>query len=88
MDKKMMGFRLKQQRNLLSMTREQFAEKIDISPQFLAEIENGTKGMSCETFYNICSKCSISANFLLFGKEHYSNEASKNDILPIWETVK
>ena len=40
MDKKLIGNRLKQQRILLNLTREQFAEKIDISPQFLAEIEN------------------------------------------------
>ena len=76
MDKKLTGSRLRKQRNLLNLTREQFAEKIDISPQFLAEIENGTKGMSAETLYKICCNCGISANFLLIGKEHFSLESS------------
>lgn len=76
MDKKLIGSRLRKQRELLDLTREQFAEKIDISPQFLAEIENGTKGMSAETLYKICQNCGISANFLLMGKEHYSLESS------------
>lgn len=77
MDKQLIGFRLKQQRKLLGMTREEFAEKVEISPQFLAEIENGSKGMSSETLYKICYNCGISANFLLFGKEYYSDQSSK-----------
>ena len=76
MNKKLIGNRLKEQRILLKLTREQFAEKINISPQFLAEIENGSKGMSAETLYKICYNCGISANFLLLGKEHYSLESS------------
>ena len=35
------GKRLRRQREKINMTREEFAEKACISPQFLAEIENG-----------------------------------------------
>lgn len=64
----LVGKRLHRIRSQLDLTREQFSEKVGISPQFLAEIENGKKGMSAETLYKICSRFSISANYLLFGR--------------------
>lgn len=50
-------------------TQAQFAELIDISVNFLSEIENGKKGMSQDTICRICSYFNISADYLLFGKE-------------------
>ncbi|MFI3115522.1 MAG: helix-turn-helix transcriptional regulator [Clostridia bacterium] len=67
MNKDLIGKRLRKQRELLGFTREQFAEKIQISPQFLAEIENGTKGVSTNTLYKLGEFCSI--DYLLFGKQ-------------------
>lgn len=67
------GRRLRRQREKLNMSREGFAEKAGISPQFLAEIENGKKGMSVATLYKICKNFNISADYLLFG--HLSPEA-------------
>ncbi|WMJ77263.1 MULTISPECIES: helix-turn-helix domain-containing protein [unclassified Sedimentibacter] len=61
------GKRLRKRREKLNMTREVFAEKAGISPQFLAEIENGKKGMSVATLYKICNNFRISADYLLFG---------------------
>ena len=76
MDKNLIGKRLRRQRENFGLTREKFSEKVDISPQFLAELENGKKGMSAETIYKICSVFPISADYLLFGKETISNESS------------
>ncbi len=61
------GKRLRKRREKFNMTREVFAEKAGISPQFLAEIENGKKGMSVTTLYKICNNFKISADYLLFG---------------------
>ena len=61
------GKRLRRQREKINMSREAFAEKANISPQFLAEIENGKKGMSVDTLYKICKNFSLSADYLLFG---------------------
>ncbi len=61
------GKRLRKQREKLGMTREGFAEKAGISPQFLAEIENGKKGMSVATLYKLCTNFDISSDYLLFG---------------------
>lgn len=62
------GKRLRRIRTQLELTREQFAEQVSISPQFLAEIENGKKGMSADTLFKICTRFDLSADYLLLGK--------------------
>lgn len=81
MDKTLIGKRIRRQRETLNLTREQFAETVCLSPQFLAEIENGTKGMSAETLYKVCEKGVISADYILFGK------VNENPISPIAEML-
>ncbi len=76
LDKAIIGKRLRKQREYFGMTREEFAEKADISWQFLAEIENGSKGMSAETLYKICTEFNLSADHLLLGKENLSNAST------------
>lgn len=74
--KQEIGLRIRECRVNNNLTQAQFAESIDISINFLSEIENGKKGLSYETLYNICSKHSVSADYILFGtapnKDHYS----------------
>ena len=65
---KQIGERVRYCREDTGYTREQFAEKAGISPQFLAEIENGKKGMSAETLYKLCDTFYLSADYLLFGR--------------------
>lgn len=48
-------------------TQAQFAEFMDISVNFLSEIENGKKGMSQETLYRLCQQFHISSDYILFG---------------------
>lgn len=48
-------------------TQAQFAEMMDVSVNFLSEIENGKKGMSQETICKLCNHFHISADYLLFG---------------------
>lgn len=64
----LVGKRLRRVRTQLELTREQFAEQVGISPQFLAEIENGKKGMSADTLYKICTRFNLSADYILLGK--------------------
>ena len=69
MDKTVIGKRVRRQREKMGLTRDQFAEQIDISPQFLAEIENGKKGMSAETLYKICVNTDASTDYILIGRQ-------------------
>ncbi len=61
------GKRLRTYRESLGMNREAFSEQIGLSPQFLAEAENGKKGLSAESIYKICSNSDLSADYLVLG---------------------
>ena len=65
---KAIGERVKEHRNLLGYTQEQFAEKLDISLRFVADIELGKKGMSIDTLIKMCELLSVSADYLIWGK--------------------
>lgn len=71
-----MGNRIKEQRKLLDYTQEQFAEKLNISVTFVADIELGKKGMSLDTLIKICSLLSVSADYLIWG----NGEKAENNI--------
>lgn len=66
----MVGLRIREVREGLNMTREQFSELCDISDSFLAAVESGRKGITSRTLYRICSNANISADYIIFGKEH------------------
>lgn len=59
-------------------TQFQFAELIDISVNFLSEIENGKKGMSQETICKLCSQFDLSADYILFGTAKISESKSQS----------
>lgn len=63
------GKRIHQIRLQNEYTQAEFAEAIDISVNFLSEIENGKKGVSQDTLAKICIKMNISADYILFGKK-------------------
>lgn len=63
------GRRIRQLRIMRGCTQAEFAEAIDISINFLSEIENGKKGLSQDTLSKICQQFSISADYLLFGRK-------------------
>ena len=61
-------------------TQAQFAELIDISVNFLSEIENGKKGMSQDTLCKLCNFFNISADYILFGtQEKHEELPNKSD---------
>ncbi len=66
---KAIGSRIRKQRELIGYTREQFAEKLDISVRFAADIELGKRGMSIETLIKICELFSVSSDYIIWGKE-------------------
>ena len=77
----LLGKRLWDYREELKLSREAFAAKCEISPQFLAEIEHGRKGLSVETLYKMCTAFSISADYLVFGKPNMNLGSPANCLL-------
>lgn len=62
------GKRIKKQRELLGITREELSEKIGITPRFCYDLELGLKGMSVQTLYKLVQVLHVSADYLLFGE--------------------
>jgi len=67
LDFKMIGQRIRNQREFLGYTREQFAELIDKTPKFCSDIELGIKGMSLQTLHKIGNILKLSADYMLYG---------------------
>ena len=68
LDVKEMGRRVRLRRELLEMSRDQLAEKIDVSVQFIYDIEYGHKGMSIQTLFKLSQALEVSADYFLAGK--------------------
>ena len=62
------GLRIQEVRKDRNMTREDLAEKAEISTKFLYEVEIGKKGLSAESVYKISKALSISCDYLLTGE--------------------
>ncbi len=62
--KKNFGQKIRSIRLLYSMTQEVFAEKLNISPKSLSQIECGNNFVSSETLEEICNAFSIDPKVL------------------------
>ena len=64
---KEIGVRIREQRERLRYTREQLAEKLDVSSKFISDIELGVKGVSLKTLINLSTILDMNVDYLLFG---------------------
>ena len=65
MDKIFIGDRIREVRKSKGLTQEQLAEKADISPVYLGEVERGQKVMGVDKFINIVKALGVSADYVL-----------------------
>ncbi len=63
------GKRITAIREELNMTKEAFAKKIHISPQYLGQVEKGKCMLSLEKLKLLCEYTNKSADYILFGKD-------------------
>ncbi len=70
------GERIKQARERARLTQEQFAERVDVSPQFVSDLERGVVGVSLATLKRICAVLGVSSDQLLFGQESQDRTAA------------
>lgn len=64
-----MYMRIRKAREDLGYTREKFAEKLDVSVSYLAELERGRTGISVKMLIKVCNVLGLSADYVLFGKD-------------------
>ena len=69
-----MHTRIRKAREDLGYTREQFAEKLDVSVSYLAELERGRTGISVKMLVKVCNVLGLSADYVLFGNERTEDE--------------
>lgn len=92
------GMRIKQIRTQRKITQEQLAEMIDVTVQYISDLERGVTGSSVATIVKLCQVLDVSSDYILLGKEGSTdpqlqqklNEispAQKNAILEILEKV-
>lgn len=78
----------------MGYTREQFAEKLDVSVSYLAEVERGRTGISVKMLMRICDVLDLSADYVLFGDsrpgdDHFLNKLHRVDekYLPLVDSM-
>ncbi len=67
--KKQIGIRIRNIREDMNLSKDEFAKKIGISGQFLGMVEKGKNCLSIEKLKNLCDFTKLSADYILFGKE-------------------
>jgi len=61
--------RIRKAREDLGYTRERFAELLEVSVSYMAEVERGRTGISVKLLVKMCEVLGSSADYILFGNE-------------------
>lgn len=73
-DKVLTGARIQSKRRALRLTQEVVAERVDLSPRMIADIERGASGMSIESMMRICNVLKVTPNDILIPNAQEDNE--------------
>ena len=65
MDKLTMGDRIKETRKLRGLTQEQLAEKVDVTLEYISQIERGLKMPSMQVFIKLVEILDVSSDYIL-----------------------
>lgn len=63
------GERIKLSREGYGLTQEQLAEAIDVSPQYISDLERGVVGISIPTLKRLCTHLGVSSDRILFDRK-------------------
>ena len=61
------GEQIKSAREQAKLTQEQLAERVDVSPQYISDLERGVVGISIPTLKRVCITLGVSSDQILFG---------------------
>jgi len=70
------GERIRTEREKIQISREKFAEILDLSPFFVGQIERGERKMSISTLINVSDCLRISIDYLIFGEVRKAEECN------------
>jgi transcriptional regulator with XRE-family HTH domain len=75
------GNRIRIEREKFDISREKFAELLNLSPYFVGQIERGERKMSINTLINVSECLHISIDYLIFGETYNDEENDRLDSL-------
>ncbi|MGI5896143.1 MAG: helix-turn-helix domain-containing protein [Oscillospiraceae bacterium] len=76
-----MGGRIRAIRKKVGLTSEQLANMMDISIQFLSDVERGKKSFSYENLIKLCRILRVSSDYILLGAEKSDERARLHDVV-------
>lgn len=74
LDPKAIGERIRIQREKLKLSREEFAEILELSTYYIGQIERGNRNMSINTLYKISESLNISIDYIIKGEVKYMED--------------
>lgn len=63
----LIGEQVRVAREQAKMTQEVLAEKIEVSPQYISDLERGVVGIALPTLKRLCSTLGVTSDRILFG---------------------
>lgn len=76
------GKQVKYAREQAKLTQEQLAEYIDVSPQYISDLERGVVGVSIPTLKKLCATLHVASDQILF------SERKDNDVSAVMEKCR
>lgn len=76
LNNKDIGIRIRLEREKLGLSREKFAEMVELSSFYVGQLERGERKMSLDTLVCISVALNISIDYLLFGYTYYMENIS------------
>jgi len=77
-DREAIGHRIREERGKLGLSREEFAEIIELSDYYVGQLERGQRQMSLPVLVKIANCLHVSIDYLVFGKT-FKNDGNKVD---------
>lgn len=76
---KEIGNRLRREREKLELTREKFAEIVNLSVLYIGQLERGERQMSLPTLVKITDSLHVTTDYLIYGKSINSQDYIKEN---------
>lgn len=81
---KLLGKRIKLERQKNNLTQEQLAEKVDISSSYMGQIERGERNVTIDNLIRIANVLNVSIDYLLQDSlipKNYSTQKNIDDLI-------
>lgn len=75
------GQRMRSCRKSIGLTQAEIAEKMDLSINYVSDLENGKKNMSILTMASLCKCFDKSADYFLYGTETNDTQINMEQVI-------